>query len=467
MNLTSDQIKALSPDSASFASGQSLSLSGQWKNCGQSADAIWGECQGSGKSPYQIRIDQREFAYRCSCPSRKLPCKHVLGLLLLSVNNSASVPQSDEPDWITQWLADRDGRAQKKSEKIATDGTPKKVDEKAQLKRIAERRSRVDAGIGQFENWLCDLVRVGIADLDRKPLAFWDDQSKRLIDSQAPGLAAKIQHISELVGIGEGWHERILGELGRLALLIKAYRKLDQLDKNLQDEIRQQIGWTVDQKALAESGEKIYDQWLLLGQSYELNTKIQTQRNWYYGIQSGRFLLYLQFAAGKNAATTNITGFAETHVSGSIVDAEVVFWTGTDRLRGKFLDRKTIILPEQQKNQTENKHNEKYTNGFFVTKNNTATITNFLDDQAERFATQIWSEIFPMWLDGVAVYPPKISQDNWTISDGRYILPLVSGEHWQLLAISCGNPVRIFGEWDGYKLKPLSVHTQNKFYPIH
>ncbi|MDR2641452.1 MAG: SWIM zinc finger family protein [Planctomycetaceae bacterium] len=461
MNLTSDQIKALAPDAASFGAGQSLSLSGQWKNCGQSDNAIWGECQGSGKLPYQIRIDQREFAFRCSCPSRKLPCKHVLGLLLLAANNSVVVPQSAEPDLITQWLAERDNRAQKKStDKTETNNTPKKIDEKAQLKRITERQNRVVAGIEQLENWLCDLVRMGIADIDRKPLLFWDNQSKRLIDSQAPGLASKIQRISELVGVGEGWHECVLGELGKLALLLKAFRKIDRLDKNLQDEIRQQIGWTVDQKALAESGEKIQDHWLLLGQSYELNTKIQTQRNWFYGVQSKRFLLYLQFAVGKNAATTNITGFTETHIAGSIVDAEAVFWSGSSRLRGKFLDSKSIILPnEQQKIESANE--------FFVTNNNTTSITTFLNHQAEQLSLQPWIDIFPAWLNGVVIHPPQTPKNNWTIQNENFILPLVTGEYWKMLAISYGKPVKFFGEWDGHRLKPLSIATQNNFYPIN
>jgi hypothetical protein len=448
MKFTSDQVKALSPDSASFDVGRGLSLSGKWQNCGQSDNAIWGECQGSGKSPYQIRIDQREFAYRCSCPSRKLPCKHVIGLLLRAINNSVSVPVLVEPDWVSQWLLGRDDRLQKKSEKAETNTTPKKVDEKAQLKRALERQNRVLAGLEQFENWLCDLIRVGIADLDRKPFSFWGDQSKRLIDSQAPALAAKIQRIGELVGTGEGWHEIVLGELGKIALLIEAYRKIDKLSPNLQEEIRQQIGWTVDQKALAESGEKVKDRWLLIGQSYESSGRIQTQRNWYYGVESGRFLLYLQFSAGQNTSSNN-AGFTESQIWGSVIEAEAVFWSGASRLRGKFLDRKSVELPDEQ-------HDK-----FFVTNNTTRTITDFLDYQAKSFSSQIWQDIFPALLSDVLICPPKTPQDNWTIRDGNYILSLVVGEYWKLLAVSGGRPVKLFGEWSGQQLKPLSVYAKN------
>ncbi|MDR2761541.1 MAG: SWIM zinc finger family protein [Planctomycetaceae bacterium] len=469
MKLTADQIKSIAPDSSSFDAGRSLSLSGRWQNCGQSDRAVWGECQGSGKSPYQIRVDLREFGYRCSCPSRKLPCKHVLGLLLLADNNSSSVPQVAEPDWITQWLSERDDRTQKKSEKSEnskksekseSESTSKKVDAKAQLKRIEERKNRVNAGVEQLETWLQDIIRIGIADIDRKPFSFWNDQSKRLVDAQAPGLASKIHRIAELAGNGKNWHERVLGELGGLALLVEAYRKIDNLEKNLQDEIRQQIGWTVDQKALSEIGEKVRDLWLLIGQSYEFNTKIQMQRNWFYGIQSGRFLLYLQFAVSKwTKASGKSASFAETYIPGSIIDAEAVFWSGTGRLRGKFLDDKTIVLPTE-------KAAKELLKGFFVTNNIALSITNFLDNQAERLSFQPWFEIIPAWFGDTVVCPPKNPDDSWTIQDGRYILPLVKGDYWKMLAISYGEPVKIFGEWDGRQLKPLSVIAENKFYSL-
>ncbi len=42
-----------------------------------------GLCQGSGRQPYQARVDLAEPAFKCSCPSRKFPCKHGLALLLL------------------------------------------------------------------------------------------------------------------------------------------------------------------------------------------------------------------------------------------------------------------------------------------------------------------------------------------------------------------------------------------------
>ena len=80
-----DQVLALAPDAGSAAAGRRLSAPGPWSlaGAGEAPTALWGLCAGSGKDLYQTVVDLTGPAYRCSCPSRKLPCKHALGLLLL------------------------------------------------------------------------------------------------------------------------------------------------------------------------------------------------------------------------------------------------------------------------------------------------------------------------------------------------------------------------------------------------
>src|SRR5258706_12620952 len=101
----SDQVLALAPDSSSASAGKKLSNKQYWKNLGQNSEALWGECQGSAL--YQVRVDLSTLTIQCSCPSRKLPCKHGLGLLLLAVPTPAAVPTADQPEWIIAWLAKR------------------------------------------------------------------------------------------------------------------------------------------------------------------------------------------------------------------------------------------------------------------------------------------------------------------------------------------------------------------------
>src|SRR5512145_93009 len=114
-----DQIIALSPDAAAAKAAQELTTLRKWVTLGAGETAVWGECQGSGAKPYQTRIDLDEPAFKCSCPSRKFPCKHALGLLLLYADQSAAFKAATPPAWVSEWLASRDQREQKQAEKQA------------------------------------------------------------------------------------------------------------------------------------------------------------------------------------------------------------------------------------------------------------------------------------------------------------------------------------------------------------
>ena len=81
--LTAEQILALAPDPASARAGQGLANARKWATLGCDMRSAWGECQGSAREPYRTQIDLSEPAFRCSCPSRKFPCKHGLGLFNL------------------------------------------------------------------------------------------------------------------------------------------------------------------------------------------------------------------------------------------------------------------------------------------------------------------------------------------------------------------------------------------------
>ncbi|MBW5486798.1 SWIM zinc finger family protein, partial [Streptomyces bambusae] len=81
---TAEQVLALAPDDASRKAGGRLGGAGPWSQTGGSASgSVWGLCKGSGSKPYRTVVDLTGPAYKCSCPSRKFPCKHALGLLLL------------------------------------------------------------------------------------------------------------------------------------------------------------------------------------------------------------------------------------------------------------------------------------------------------------------------------------------------------------------------------------------------
>ena len=107
---TSKQVVALAPDDKSAKAGQKLATPSKWSALGSDERAVWGACRGSGAKPYLVRIDLSEPAFKCSCPSRKFPCKHALALFFLFVEKPGALSQDAPPAWLTEWLAARDER---------------------------------------------------------------------------------------------------------------------------------------------------------------------------------------------------------------------------------------------------------------------------------------------------------------------------------------------------------------------
>src|SRR5687767_4733536 len=162
---TVDEVLKLAPDGSSAGAARRLSLSAVWSQAGSSGSLVWGKCQGSAREPYQVTVDLTEPTFRCTCPSRKHPCKHGLALLLLWAGGDGSVADEDRPaDFAADWV-----------QKLATrsPGAPVREaappDPEAQARRLAQRIETMSAGIDEFERWLFDLVRQGLASARHQP----------------------------------------------------------------------------------------------------------------------------------------------------------------------------------------------------------------------------------------------------------------------------------------------------------
>src|SRR5271169_6288771 len=125
------RVLALAPDAPSQRAAQSLASGRSWPLTGAAEPGVlWGECRGRAAAPHRTVVDLPGPAYRCSCPSRKFPCKHVLALLLLW--SSGSVAQlTDPPDWAADWLVARVAKA--------SDAQPREPAEPKDPKTAAKR----------------------------------------------------------------------------------------------------------------------------------------------------------------------------------------------------------------------------------------------------------------------------------------------------------------------------------------
>ena len=189
---TEKRVVGLAPDDSSVAAARKLMNPALWSETGSTDILVWGKCQGSGKTPYQVSVDLTGPAFRCSCPSRKFPCKHALALLLLWVRGDGDVADVGQAAGFAQeWADERAARSERSQTREAEADSP--PDPAAQAKRLEERLALMTAGLEDFGRWLCDLVRAGTAAARQQPYGWWDATAARLVDAQLPGLAEQVR----------------------------------------------------------------------------------------------------------------------------------------------------------------------------------------------------------------------------------------------------------------------------------
>lgn len=320
MNLTEEQILALAPDEPSKKSGKDLANPNKWVSKGINEVALWGEAQGSGSKPYQTQVDIIDIAFKCSCPSRKFPCKHGLGLLLLHARQPNLFAPAEMPAWVNDWIGKRAVREEKKAEKV-----DKPVDEAAQAKRLENREKKVTDGIEELLLWIKDIVRNGIINLPEKGFAFWEQMAKRMVDAQAPGLAGMVRGLGQVQFFKDGWQTEFLDQLLNIYLVVNAYKNKETLSPTLQQDVRTWIGFTQNQDELKEKA-GVVDTWLVLAKQSSEDDNLTVERYWLHGVETGQYALILQFLFRGQGGEISLT-------PGMYVQAELIFYPSVSPMR--------------------------------------------------------------------------------------------------------------------------------------
>ena len=438
-----DQVLGLAPDAASRKAAAGVARPAKWYRTGCDGAAVWGECQGSGKTAYRTCADLSGPAFRCSCPSRKFPCKHALGLLILW--SDGAVGDGTAPDWVAGWRAERRDRAERARARraMAAGGSGTSGDrgtsgdsvdpgvappDAAKDPKTAERRERrVADGVDELDLWLCDQVGHGLAGVATAPYTLWDDVARRLVDAQAGGLAGRVRELASIPRRGDGWPSRLLEEYALLRLLATAYRRRDVLPEPLRATVRARVGFTVTQEA-ALAGERVHDRWYVAGIRDDEQEHLTTRRVWLRGLDTGRPALVLSFAAPGRTLDASL-------VAGGTVDAELAFHPGAQPLRAVVAARHgtpTLTAPRG------------------------TTVAGLLGEYAGALARDPWLDRWPALLERVR--PARAGSDcSHLVDEHGDALPLRAADPWRLLAVSGGRPLTVAGEWTPDGLVPLSA----------
>ena len=203
---------------------------------GATSAAVWGLCKGSGSHAVPGRRSTSPGpAYKCSCPSRKVPCKHALALLLL--RGGRGVPRGRAAGVGGEWLRARDRRA-RRGRPASRRATPRRRRAARPSARSASRRASRICGCG-----CATPSAAGSAPARLRAWDEWDGFAARMVDAQAPGAASRLRSLGSVAaGRPDGWPERLLSGLGLLHLLCEAHARADG---PLRDDVRTLLGWNV------------------------------------------------------------------------------------------------------------------------------------------------------------------------------------------------------------------------------
>ncbi|MFB7128860.1 SWIM zinc finger family protein [Kitasatospora sp. NPDC056273] len=413
---STEHVLSLAPDAASQKAAGKLSAPAPWSGTGTDGTALWGECKGSGRTPYRTAIELATPAYQCTCPSRKFPCKHALGLLLLWSGTPAAVPAGEPADWVSEWLASRQERAEKRAEK-------KEENPEATRRRLEKRGAKVAVGAAELRLRLADRVRHGLA--DQSTAGPWEEVAARMVDAQAPGLAARVRELDALP------QERLLEGYAMLHLLATAATRMDELPAELAATVRTRVGFPADPGA---AGPTVRDRWLVLGTRDTTDERLTTRRVWLRGAKTGRPALLLSFGHQGQAPALALP-------TGRLVEADLAYFPAAHPLRADLRERYGAPEPGPAGPPA----------GLTVAEAVAGYGTAVADDP--------WLESRPTVLGDVV---PVRTPDGWFLTDGHHTVPVRASAVpeaalWRLAAVSTGRPLTVFGEYGHQGFAPVTA----------
>ncbi len=442
-------IEQLATDQASLKAAAGLAKPAKWSGISESHDAalVWGECAGSGANPYRVMADLRDLGSKCTCPSRKFPCKHVLALFWLKAEALAPFPAADTPDWVSDWLGRRrtGGAA-----KVASVGAEKDLhaariaepdpieDEKATARREAAsarraeetERAIIDA-LDALEQWIGDQLRMGLGGFIDDVAARCRRIGSRLVDGKAAALAGQIDEMpARLLSLPTG--DRVRGaavELGRLVLLARAFRA-----EPSNPEIRRIITVAENRETLLTDPDtlRVKAMWEVLAERVLTRRDgLVSQTTWLLNLGAGgpRFAMLLDYFPASAGRRGSVFAAGDQFVG------ELAFYPAQAPLRAVLVGRETSDAKDR----------------------------NWPED-AEPLSAMLtapllaepWVEARPVLLPAGRIGFDRAGAPWWRGHDGAHLLP-VSGE---LGPLAMGSELsRTAGLWSGARLELLAART--------
>ncbi len=407
-------------DEALIARAAALVSEQQWRHLGMAEGLVWGACKSGGVQWFRTvaRLDGTAHGCNCSVPQ---PCKHVLALLALAQAQPHLFGHDALPEWVPALLEGPADQAERAARNAA--------------QRTRNRNQRLEAmieGMRELERWMADLLRDGLATLPARSPQWWTEARARLVDAKLGALARRLEkRIEPLVGQGPDWPEQVAAELAWMHLLARAFAKWDELPVEWQEEVMQLAG-AYKRKPELEKLPEVQDEWLVLHVEERDEGDLYARRAWLWGTTTRDIGFVLDFAPDD-------TPWQPPLEPGQVWWAAGVWYPGASKQRFRIF-RYEARRPDQP-----------------VQPEGFAHWSAFAKHYAELLQSNPFVREVPALLEAVV---PVRRDDHWWLVDAEGQAAAVGTdgrEWWRLAAFSGGAPVRLFGEWNGLRLRPLTA----------
>ncbi len=473
--LSVSEIQAIAPDQSSLTAAGRLLAAKHWRilHSDEQTDSIWGECQGSGANPYRVVVEEGVRGYKCTCPSRKFPCKHALALMWIRCEEPERFVAASTPQWVTEWLGrarrparstdtrragarstDQDGAASagrnlELARARAGDQPDASADGEhlADRERDAERRARVSArraadtkasvtaSLLELDRWIRDQLRGGLLTLADEPAERCRSIAARLVDGKATALGSRIDELpAKVLALPRPERLRVIAfELGQWVLLARAW-SADPDDPD----VRGAVVRAPDRAEVLDTPQavRVPGPWQVAGvRSSTRRDGLVSRQTWLRSLAGSRPALLQDFlppaVARQGAAFT----------AGQLLDGAIVYYPSRFPVRAVLADAADgtgsaapDILPE----------------------NSLEPVTAGILARHRRHLRRIpWAETTPVILPAGRI--ATAGKAPWWCDDDGALPVTAPIEHalWSAVSITGG-----LGLWDGARLTLLQVQTE-------
>jgi hypothetical protein len=443
MQWTDEKIATLSPNDSTERRGRSLANSAKWNFIATNYEAIWGECKGSGSQPYLVQVNLSGPKYKCSCPVRKPPCKHVLGLFFLFAKSSAVFKYQAPTEVMQAWLNQQSTNpTSSPSKTIAPALKTEEAIEQAKIakeKRWAQRVQLMTSGMDELELWLTDLIRQGIANTAIQKASFWNQVAAKMVDAKLPRISTYLKETHQLIQQNQNWSELVVARLGELYLWVESFKKRSLLSPKLEEELYQSLGKIVKKADILEQHPSTKDLWFVFGKKEGVDIEGRSFRKiWLQGQKTKQQALILDYAFGS-------MGYEQQYIVGDLLDGALVYYSKAYPQRAIFESFDSAKIYEE------------------IQLDTYKDLNNALTSYGKALVQNPWLFSFPVGLSNLKAF--MNAKKELQIKDvNDCMIPLTNLKEevtWKILAISGGHSITLFGEWDGLHFEPLSMLTEN------